>query len=101
MSERVTIADVGFSCATCFFAVTMLRQAFTHPSWQFEELICMRFPKPLRVDNGHSCGEWRTDQEPPPGIDLAETPDHVCELCEGTGARDGKPCDGCAGVGAV
>ena len=74
MSDRVTIADVGFSCATCFYAVATLQHAYTKPPSQWEELRCHRFPTMQRVSNGYSCGEWRTDQVPPPELGLAEMP---------------------------
>ena len=79
LTSRVTIADVGLSCATCFYWVQSSRAGNGLG-------LCRRHPPQLNpsdfggqraavfpLTRGDSvCGEWESDQEPPARLQLAE-----------------------------
>ena len=61
--SRVTIADVGFSCGTCFYWANGTNCCLRHPP------TAGGFPRCLHDD---VCGEWESDQQPPERLGLAE-----------------------------
>lgn len=77
VAPRVTIADVGMQCSTCFYWL---------PIGERELGRCMRNPPQSvtsdqrgKVVSGFPlacaedvCGEWSTDQQPPDRLGLAE-----------------------------
>lgn len=70
MTSRVTIADVGMSCARCFYwipsgnAAVRLGRCFRNPPQDVAG-----FPLARSED---VCGEWQSDQVPPAHMQLAE-----------------------------
>lgn len=96
LTSRVTIADVGLSCATCFYwhtsppAGALLGRCLRNPPQSIAATtgkVVSGFPL-CRGDD--VCGEWESDQEPPARLQLAEV---AGELGDEVGGLDAGVAD--------
>jgi hypothetical protein len=71
--NRVTIADVGMSCGTCFYRIVDSNgESGCHRNPPDATRFGSYWPLVLLTT---VCGEWKTDQQPPPELGLAELVD--------------------------
>ena len=72
-ADRVTIADVGLSCSTCFYWIERGSVCRRNPPRVYADNVDGQAASGFATSDPHDvCGEWASDQQPPERLGLAE-----------------------------